>query len=258
MINHARTLLLNKDGDKRPEPTYFLEEYVDPYYRALNFPHYLLNIQDVLMGVNPDNAFSNYRLWQYMKLLHSTSLASYVYALDRRVTYLRERSALSGFQNPAGVLLEGAPSELYFLGEIETANTSTMSYSWTVELLSGYVARVIDLKTFQLQDTMFTVYEGLSSPVAFPGQPGFAMKISNPTDGSKWLVSAFLPPTEGLPEIAARLEGLEGGALSTLFLGGAPYKGFKDIWENYPGIQESLSALILAWVYRAEEVRRSG
>lgn len=258
MINHARTLLLNKDGDKRPEPAYFLEEYVDPGYRTLNLPNYLMNIHGALMGVNSDNAFSNYRLYQYMRLLHSTSLASYVYNLDKRVTYLRAHSAIFQFQNPYGVLLEGAASEIYFLGEVGTANSSIMSYSWTAELVSSYVARVVDLKTFKSQDTLFTVYEGLSSPIAFPGQPGFSMKISNPIAGSKWLISAFLPPSEGLPEITKRLEGMEGGALSTLFLGGSPYSGFKGIWENYPGIQEALSALILAWVYRVEEVRLSG
>ena len=87
MINHVRTLLLNRgrDGTPRTSPG---EEYVPPTFapRALTTP--LRTAFTTLYGGDPDRLMLNYRLRQLTALLHSTELEEYVLAKDPRVTYL--------------------------------------------------------------------------------------------------------------------------------------------------------------------------
>lgn len=86
MINHARTLLLNKPG------SYYQlgvlgEEYIPADFASLYMPSYIKTPYQIIFGVNPDKVFVNYRLRELMALIHQTELAEFVYALDPRVTY---------------------------------------------------------------------------------------------------------------------------------------------------------------------------
>jgi hypothetical protein len=81
MINHARSLLVNRHHDGRGA------EYVPQEYRVRCLTQKPLGeIWDVLFG-DADAAGRNYRARQLMTILHSTDLAQYVYDMDPRVTY---------------------------------------------------------------------------------------------------------------------------------------------------------------------------
>lgn len=256
MINHARTLLLNRDGNARPEPTFFLEEYVDPDFRALELPFNLASIANVLIGSQADDYYANYRLWQYMKMLHSTDLVSYVYQLDPRVTYLKDRSAIFSFSAPKGVLLAGTDSDLYFMGEILTAGSVRISYEWILEIMSSTVARTYDVKNSSHPvDSLYTVTDGLSSPIDMAGQQDLKVQVRSPVVGSRWLIQSLAAPSDDLTVVLSRIRGIGGGFVDALFRGGSPYDGFKKIWTDYPHIQMVLSAFLLAYIYRVEEVR---
>jgi len=256
MINHARTLLLNRDGNARPEPTFFLEEYVDSDFRALALPYNLSSIYNVLIGSRADDYYANYRLWQYMKILHSTELVSYVYQLDPRVTYLKDRSAIFSFFPPQGVLLDGTASDLYFIGETLTAGSCRISYEWILEIMSSMVARTYDVRNpSNVVDSAYTVTEGLSSPIDMAGQSELKVQVRSPAIGSKWLIQSLVAPSDGLSVIVSKIKGIGGGFTDALFRGGSPYDGFKKLWLDYPHIHMSLSAFLLAYIYRVEEVR---
>src|SRR5581483_2043121 len=87
MTNHFRTLLLNLSGNIKPPGTYPGEEYVPPGFVAQWMPPNLQQVWNVLFGYSPDRAMVNYRLRQYMPLVHAAELEQYVLALDQRVTY---------------------------------------------------------------------------------------------------------------------------------------------------------------------------
>jgi len=86
MINHVRTLLMNPDWTY--DPTYPWEEYIDPSYTHRILSGYLDDIWKILYARDPDRYFVNFRTWQYMQLLHSSSLDSMVSSYDSRITYL--------------------------------------------------------------------------------------------------------------------------------------------------------------------------
>jgi len=85
MINHARTLLLNKSANTY-QPGTLGEEYVPPY-SALTLPSYLTLPRKILLGTDPDKVFLNFRMHELLNLIHQTELSEFVYALDPRITY---------------------------------------------------------------------------------------------------------------------------------------------------------------------------
>jgi hypothetical protein len=87
MINHIRTLLLNRDGDHGYGYDYPGEEFVLPTFRAKTVPTFLKGALRSLFGSNPDRLYLNYRMRQIASLLHSTELEEFVVLPDSRVTY---------------------------------------------------------------------------------------------------------------------------------------------------------------------------
>ena len=85
MINHARTLLLNRDGVGHHG--YVGEEYSPTEYHAVELPSFCHNVRLALFGQQPDWLMYNYRARELMQMLHATELAGFVTDLDSRVTY---------------------------------------------------------------------------------------------------------------------------------------------------------------------------
>lgn len=89
MINHARTLLLNINGN-RYQPQYLGEEYIPANFAAVNLPSYIQAARRILFGARPERVFLNYRVRELLHTVHETELNEYLYALDPRVTYWPE------------------------------------------------------------------------------------------------------------------------------------------------------------------------
>ena len=69
MINHLRTLLLNRDGSAAAPPETPGEEYVSPDYKAVAMPQALSGLLASLFGTSPDRVFLNARLRQFLSLM---------------------------------------------------------------------------------------------------------------------------------------------------------------------------------------------
>ena len=145
MINQGRTLLLNRDGFNRPLPTYFLEEYVDPLFKALSIPAELQSVYEVLVGTLADNAYANFRMRQYMLILHSTEFAEYVTALDPRVTYLEDRTAVDTLFSSSAAALNNlaTPIPVSFSGQPRASTPSRVSATATVQAIPASCAVAI-------------------------------------------------------------------------------------------------------------------
>lgn len=259
MINHVRTLILNKDGDKRPDPSFFLEEYIDPAFRSIKTPVFLQRLNSILVGDNSDAAFANYRLWQYMKLLHSTEFVAYVLNLDPRVTYLEDRSVVpqqnsSSFTpNPTA-----AGVQLYFIGEVATASPAVKLYrSWELEVLAPLYLRSSSLQSSAFKDTVVTLANGMSSEILMAGQNSFGVRIvSDPLPvGGKWLIEAFAFPEGDITDLIAPLTSLLHGIGQDLFPNVEPFKTFGELWNKHDILAYRFSGLLLAYAYQIEKVR---
>jgi hypothetical protein len=93
MINHARTLLLNRKS------TYFdgidSSEYIPPAFQPVVLSTGLKTIKNILIPSGLDKFGENYLAASIMKILHAPDIESYVNALDTRVTYLNKGESLS-------------------------------------------------------------------------------------------------------------------------------------------------------------------
>jgi hypothetical protein len=262
MINHARTLLLNVSGatNSREEPG---EEYTPETFAAFELPSFLQAVRRVLLGAAPDRYFLNCRARELMQLLHTTELAEYVYQLDPRVTYWPEqpgvispRTAIISTQNqgPAStkLLLFGTPRSNTLLGR------SRYGYRISVETGLEQPFRV-NIRTDDLVDH-YTEFNNLAlSPVVnFPDAP-LKLRVQNPQTGAAWSVTTTAQPDPVITTLLPVLEILGEPVLLELFgvsTKDEPYATFRNLWFDHPLPVYRLAGLVLATIYRTDEVYR--
>ena len=257
MINHARTLLLNKDGNARPGSDFYLEEFVDQSFRALSYSTALNTIREMLVGNASDDGYLNFRLRQYMTLLDSTEFRSYATALDPRITYSGQSPAVVRTSNTVTPLSGLAIAEIVFAGEVMPI-PAQVYYKWRVTALTPYVVRTLFESTGQTVDTIVTISEGITSAIAMAGQPAFNIRIQEAISlpvGAEWRVTSFVEPADDVASVVQDIKASNLQYLGYIFPAVEPYKTFKELWVKQELLAYQLSGLLLAWVYRAEEER---
>lgn len=254
MSNMGRTLLLNADGNSRPTATFYGEQYVPPYYKALPLTSGLLNVRRALFGSQADQAGMNYAVWQYMKILHSTEYVSYLLALDPRVTYLTADSLVNYPYGPSYVPNDSA---LDFVGDpgLGKAN-GQMQMSWNVSLQGSNLV-IRNLHTQEVVSTPVTIDGGWTSFAPMTGHPGYKVR-ANAAVGFTWLVDYLSAPTAEMDPIARAAAVAQTGdsSLVDLFPARAPFNLFKRLWEQHTLFPFKMTGILLALIYRTEEIRR--
>lgn len=261
MFNHARTLLLNVSGSNRPGADFPGEEAVPSAYAAFAFSSTLAKMRRILFGSSPDRVTLNYRLRQYLTLLHATELEEYVLSLDSRVTYW-PCSRSDFVANIFGVTvsaLSDSNKALYIQGEVQADDTTGCSRtSWRVEVIDGATAKVDrDTPPSDSSVQSYSVSSGLSSPVALTGS-GLYCRFK-PDVGSAWVVEATARPQRELGDIVETLQqSLSDDDLTFLFGSqpAEPYKTFRNLWLLHEWLAYRLGGLLLAVVYRSDEAWR--
>jgi hypothetical protein len=253
MPNMARTLLLNADGCDRPDPSFYGEEYISPYFTSVSIPHGVTLVRNALFGTNPDTAGMNYSVWQYMRILHSTEYAEYVTALDTRITYLSDRSLLDYTYGPvtqpeAGLQFVGDPG----LG----AADGRLRAAWNLNL-SGASVTVQCLTTPRLESFSVTVEDGLTSFVPMVPYNDYQVRIDTTAGLSSWNVEYLSKPGEGMDLVtrASAVDNVGASAYETLFPHRSPYSLFRQLWEEHPHLPYKLSGALLALIYLTNEYR---
>jgi len=256
MINHARTLLLNKDGSKRSIPTFFGEEYVPTNFQPVDLPSELLTVQRALFGSAPDDAGLNYMLWQYMRILHSTEFEEYVYALDQRITYLNDKSLVDYEFGPAAdnngdaLQFHGAPA----LGGAD----GRLQETWKIEQLSPTSYKLTNMHTGQISTETVAVTDGLTDFMAIPGHSSYQVRVFvGAVDTGLWYVTYTSKPQATLDPTAraGHLNNVSAAGKTALFPAREPFKTFAALWERESRFAYKMSGALLALVYRTEELR---
>jgi hypothetical protein len=259
MINHARTLLLNKDGAKRPQATYFGEEVVPYNYAAVMMPSALLTARRALFGGSPDDAGLNYMLWQYMRILHSTEFVEYVLALGTRITYLHTRSMVDYL---FGVTVENNPDALQFNGLPDLGGTSgQLTGSWRIDRSAPAAFTLTNLHTGQ-QSVQYPSYAGgVTGYMPMPGHKDFEVRVFDAyATAAMWIVTYLAKPGIAMDPIsrAAQLANTGSEVETDLFPSREPYKTFKQLWDYHMHFPYKMSGALLALIYRTEELHRGG
>jgi hypothetical protein len=126
MINHARTLLLNKAYKDNHITRDTGAEYVPLEFVPVRLSNELKLLRRVLFGSNPDARFINLRVRELMSYIHQTELADYVHALDHRMTYW-PLSVVDFYDTSKKTVtitqLNGPPQRLTIIGDYQADNS---------------------------------------------------------------------------------------------------------------------------------------
>ena len=256
MINHARTLLLN-----RVRSAYGIafpgEEFVDPAFAQRALPPYLTTAHALLFGNNPDQLYLNYRGRQYMQLIHDTELEEYVLALDPRTTYRRVGDRQL-FDEAFGAT---ATQRVGTGGAITLMSTHKANEGAGIGRLA-FTLTVVDTSTVFVQEfaipladatLSYSVSAGLTDVLTL-STGNLTCRLRDPQIGDVWDIESLARPAR---DVSVLLEGMEqrlGPYLSDLFPANSaePIKTFENIWHTHPLSAYRYSALLLAIIYALE------
>lgn len=258
MINHARTLLLNLPSSSAA----IGEEYVPRDFVPIKLPAHLDKIRTILLGKNRDRPTVNFKVRQYLQILHSTEFSYYLYNLDPRITYdLRSKEFfdLSG-QLSVGKLGE-TEDDLFVLGSYNSkSNTPVSNLLWRVTIDSA--TEVTVKKQFAPASTEtveYTSADGLSSAIRLPGTMltvRFNTREDDSHVGNSWRIELNVIPDFDLGDTWLSLKSAGDDVLSQVFKYGAeePYASFERLWHRSKQLHYSLSGLLLAYVYGVNDL----
>ena len=264
MINHARTLLLNRDSSLFPGYDFPGEHVVPDDYKALELPGYLNRARSVLFGGNPDRAMLNYRLNQFMQLLHATEYTKYITNLDSRITYLdpaRRELFSDDLFTPVANQLAGATADVYLQGEQEAPDAhGRLHQLFDMEITGATTVRVKQYAPQQkTTDYDVTFSGGLSNRIPL-GSSGWGVLLGSSQVGAKWQFNFYMRPSWSLGQVAIPFRSIGEPTLNGLFgiTNEEPYKTFRNLWYTHLDTPLALTGLLLAVIYRTEEVRTNG
>ena len=309
MINHARTLLVNRPPVRADyvDGGYDGYEYIAPNFKPVTLPSRLLTLRKMLFGSNPDGLFVGLRARELMSYIHQTELAEYVYALDSRVTYWPEMKEASAADKQLISIAQtyGSPRRVIPVGELSAIVSTGISYkSYSVvlgaenaETTSAFV-RIKMLETpYTITSTLVTLptipiiplpqnnisikiaetnvnltasylltesndtliietFGAAGTPLVLEGFGGMAMSASV-TPLAHWQISTRAKPPAAITTLLPSLEILGESVFLELFgvKPAEPYATFKNLWFDHPLPMYRLAGLVLALIYRTEEIR---
>lgn len=256
MFNHARTLLVNLPGADGYFPDYPGDELIPEDYNSLDLPTYLDVIRMRLFGANPDRAMLNYRAAQLLQVIASTELQSYVTGLDPRLTYTTPQDlARKELFEPKVKRTQGT-GQLTLLGSPISPDASGQSlYTFQVEIAGGDVTvQRLSFPAVTFTEPV-TLTNSLSQEIDLP-YSGYRFRV-NTNNPARWAIRGFLRPTFSLSEIAQSLRSIGEPHLLQLFgvTDAEPFLTFRNCWNKHPEFAYQLSGLVLAMIYRVEELR---
>lgn len=265
MINHVRTLLLNQSSSQAQSVAFPGEEYVPLGFAPVTLTPGLKRVVDILFGQNPDRAMMNYRLRQYMTLIHGVPiLDAHVKTLDSRITYLpsRDTTLVRASDYTVNVLQipSGSARTLLLSGDVYSlSDPSRLRHVWTLEILSSSTVKVTKNTTpTDMVVENFSTVDGLTSAIPLVGSP--LSVYLDPEVGLKWVVEIYYRPAASLIDVAERIERLDNSTLTELFgRGQEPFATYRKLWTdtNALGLATKLGSFVLALAYRLEERRKN-
>lgn len=237
------------------------DEYIPPEFVSLVLPGAITTIRNYLFAADPDRVFLNYRVRQYLTLLHSTDLVQFLLELDPRITY--DVDAADMFDDSVFGLPE--VEGLFFLEELGSPDASGKCFhKWKLTRRAlGVMAVDRQSSPAQLSFRQFIIEDGLSSRIVLIGSgASFRFRDGAFGVGSVARVSAYARPTRELGDIESELLGLGKEPIWGVFGIGTPqaasepFKTLWNLWQRHDQLPYRLGSLLVALILQTEEHRK--
>lgn len=262
MLNHVRTLLLNREWATAPDPTFFAEEAVPEGFTEINLSSPILAARAMLFGSDPDRQMLNFRLRNFMTLLHASPLVDYVLALDRRFTYKLGGDDLvtDSWFTPTITKLGGAPTDtLEILGSPEAPDpTGRMFHRFIFDVGMGGEVTVTQSipPPYTDKSYIYTLPSGLSDLMKLTSS-GYSFRLNTTNVNAAWMVEILNRPQWDMGTILANLDTLSAPTIDALLgiTAQEPFATFRRLWFDQKETPLRLGAMLLAVAYRTDARR---
>lgn len=277
MINHARTMLLNMESTAAINETVGAE-YVPADFTPVVETTEVKAARSILFGSLTADMFTmNYRLHQYMNLLHANPfVGGDVLALDTRITYANRKFWYDfNFGTTTKTIIKPRFG-LSVLGNFEGNDKTGINHKYfTVESYTDGTARIIRVKSFKPQytdtlhrltlgeNTAIKLGEDTKLAVSFPNIELFShwgegfwnddhwiqnhwMANSDVNIDGMWTISGYAKPARTLPEIDIELN--KAGMYSASFglEDKEPYRTYLSLMKDKYKLQNRLCGLLMS------------
>lgn len=268
MINHARTLLLNRSGGNQNLRD-LGEEFIPESFRSQQLPSWLESYRRVLLGSRPENVYANFQVDKLLRIIHATQFEPYLTLFDTRLTYdPRDAGAFSDTQY--GYSLQSAIEKVTSVAPVSEVYADElhgyMRYRWSF-VLANQVATVTSMSsgrttTLNLVDPT-AAGRSVSDVVTLPDTT-FQVRFSihAPYTVADWTdnfeLTLLTRPTQEISEKVETLESLRDLEYSLFGTDDVePYVTFYGLWRAAPSLPERITGIVLAIIYRLHSYYRA-
>jgi len=270
MVNHFRTLLLNREPSIASFPAYYLEEYEPVDFRPLSLPNDLLTVRRALFGENSDRLYENFRAAQYIALLAGSSLSEYLTTFDPRVTLVAKESLFQPLSAWRIYNTNNQTVTWQLLGDARVCNDTQLERKWRIRLLTSSTLYIAHDQTTTTVSYEWDSHPGLriSKPVALPGTELFFSFSEGysflDNDGPLAELTIVRRPALSCVNIYERVSSLPAEILNNVF---SVYHGdgqqeplltFRNCFMEHPSVIYRFGGLLLAYVYRLQRLLTTG
>lgn len=268
MINHVRTLLLNRNGSTVGLGN-FAHEYVPPSFTAVRLPGTLNRLARAIFGSAPDIAGMNYRLRQLVPFLHAAEVRAYTLMDDDRITYPLTGEVIFRETNQPQFINVHTGIQLSFVFEPGAMETDSGKLEYlcrcigAVDSTYGDTGDPSNLFVTPPAGAPVLGLNGLSDPLLLPNSNGLSIRLSGGTlaEDESFMVYAMRKPKTSIADLPSRIEQVlnEEVALA-LFGAGSPdrFKQFSDWWYHSDQLHFRLAGVLLALAHRTDLIRNQG
>lgn len=255
MVNHVRSLLLNGVG-LPGEPG---EVYVPKSFKPRDLPQPLLEVRARLFGTSPDREMLNYRLQQFMTLLHATDASSFVTAKDPRLTYDKviDRTFFPSDRFGVQATTHGTNGSIDVVGEpIEPDALGRICQRYAIKIEFGNIS-ITQTDTHVV--LLSRSYTGPKFAVLLD-QTGYTLQIG--ADSVTQLTAEVVVRSRPLWDVGQIVAALAvSGEENLAYLFGdtqtEPYRTFSNLFFRHTENAYRLAGILLALAYRTEELGES-
>jgi hypothetical protein len=252
MINHVRTLLLNLDPrSASPENTGY--EFVPPDYQYVTLPMALERVRHTLFGNSPDAVGRNYRLRQFLPILHCPEVEPFTLKPDSRITYLPATTVF--FDRPLGLSCTPTIGEplvaITYTGDAYSANDNVLERRW-------YGTVVASPSLLPIPPNFVELVAGDSSPVTLPGFNVANLSLASGEVGDAFELVLRRRPAMNVAALAAALQSMMTPATASALFGVAPAGDFAQFheWWSSTNFVFKMAGVLLALAYRTDHIRQ--
>lgn len=283
-VNHHVTLLRNnRTLQKAGDIDCGQEFFIDERHKTLLVSSGIQTVLDTLFGSKPERCYFNVRMFQLLQVIHSTEFAPLITEKWPRISYNIDSTEILeapfGEITTTSILDPGQPAvSLSVVGDlIPDHDLGRLLQSWIVkvQLNAGFWGTPYAFPWGGFREVKITnLLDGSSELIQTEDTNVFPLKTTAPAEQVLFLrfataasdvplgthtVAGLANPVEDLVTVEKRIRELGEDTLDEVFTGAADEIVLgKQLFENHIALPYRLTGLMLALIFKLEEVRLQG